>query len=137
DDEVGAVGERAPHLLAVHHPLVAGQLRAAPDRGDVGARAGLGEREGAQPLAARHSRKHLPSLGLAEARAHALAARADAREAHPALRFATRFVRRQLTTTSPRWFRPCVSQVTTPKAGRLSDSRFATTRLRAVTVSPG
>src|SRR5262249_29212869 len=57
--------------------------------------------------------------------------------AHPASFLATRFVRRKLTTISPRWFRPSVFQVTMPKFGRLSERRFETTVLFAVSVSPG
>src|SRR5213078_2845810 len=53
---------------------------------DVGARPRLGEREGAEALAARHPGQDLPPLLLAEARADAVAARDDARNAHPRAR---------------------------------------------------
>src|SRR5207249_10477413 len=120
DPEVPELG----HLLAeLHRDLALHGVEPVRDRQD------LVHRERARRLEDRLA------LVAVVRRGHALD---DAGEqTHHARRFATRFVRRQPTTTSPRWFRPCVSQVTTPKAGRLSDSRFATTTLRAVSVSPG
>src|SRR5262249_48640641 len=87
-DVVGAVGEGAPVLRAVQHPLVALAPRAALHAGKVGAGAGLGERRRAQVLALGHQLDLAASfLALARDRAvEGVAAGDDRGDAHPAAR---------------------------------------------------
>ncbi len=49
----------------------------------------------------------------------------------------TRFERSKSITSSSRWLKPSVSQVTMPLAGLLAESRAALVVERAVSVSPG
>ena len=81
-DVVRAVGEGAPHLVAVDHPVVAVPARAAADVRKVGAGFRLGEGDRAEELAADDARHVLrPLLGVP---AGAARPRDDARDAHPA-----------------------------------------------------
>src|SRR5947208_181950 len=48
-----------------------------------------------------------------------------------ATRLGTITLRRKKQTSSPRWLNPRVSTVTTPRSGRLDDSRFSITTVSA------
>ena len=88
DQEVGAVGEGAPVLVAADQVAGAVLLGAAGDVGDVGAGVGLGHREGAEKLALGHARQVAGALLLAHhLRADQEVAAGDQRgDAHPAAR---------------------------------------------------
>src|SRR5262249_45969187 len=83
-DEVRVERIAAPALLAADDVVVARPLGAALDVGQVGARTRLGKRRRADPRAARAPAQELgPTLRVAHLRAHAVAPRDDARDAHP------------------------------------------------------
>ena len=82
-DKIRAVGKGAPGLGAVDDELIAVARRPACDVGEVGARVGFGEREGAEEFAARHRRIVLALLLLAGIAIDSVAARDDTGDAHP------------------------------------------------------
>src|SRR5207248_7717422 len=87
DDEVGIQRVAAPALLAPHDVLVADALGAALDVGEVGPGIRLGEGGRADPLPARTAPEEGgPSVRIAHLRPEAVAARDDARDAHPRAR---------------------------------------------------
>ena len=86
-DEVGVEGVAAPALLARDDVLVAVAGGAALDVREVGAGAGLGEGGRADPVAAGAAAEELGAArGVADVRAHAVAAGDDAGDAHPGAR---------------------------------------------------
>src|SRR5579863_3234352 len=74
-DKVGAVGERAPGLGPVDHPLVALAHRPARNVRQVRTGVGLRQRKRAEKFPARHPRKILPPLIIADTAPQAVAPR--------------------------------------------------------------
>ncbi len=83
-DEVGGPGVAAPALVAGDHPLVAVEDRAGGHPGEVGAGVGLGQGDGADPLAPGAAAQQLRAPGgVGHRRPQALRAGQDAGAAHP------------------------------------------------------
>ena len=74
--------DRGPHLLAVHHPVVAVAHRARGEARDVGARARLAEHLAPDVLAREDARQVVLLLRLARVGEHGGRAHADADRAH-------------------------------------------------------